>query len=286
MKLDMPSLSHNDYIARPTAPPPGSVRFMHIPKTAGTSLTDCLARMYRDTYAFHLSYGIEAGEINAFNAALKKQAPRLVMGHYPLRTGNDYLDSMPTITFLRDPIKRVESFCHHVARGDSAYLRDKFPPENFSYRSFLASGNFELENLITKSLVGFAHYERHKSDKDGIYQEAIDLLENRLLAFGLIERFDESMALFAHKLKWHSFGTWIKLNTKKKTLSTSPLSDQDRNGIAELNDLDIRLFSYARGLFNKRLEEVPDMALSLEQQAIANKRARFYLNIRKHWKVV
>ena len=133
------------------------LRFLHIAKTAGTTFRAVLDRQYSPNEIFAFTGDVPA-DVQRFNALPKEDRSgfRLFIGHAPIISGIEAADNAETITFLRNPVSRVKSFCNHVAEGKSPYLRDEFPPDRFDLDRFLDSGNNELSNLQTKMLINRA----------------------------------------------------------------------------------------------------------------------------------
>jgi hypothetical protein len=81
------------------------LRFLHIPKTAGSTFTGCLAYQYFGKRHFSFTGHYQA-DINRFMSlsTSKKQKIALFTGHAPILTGIDIADNAKTITFLREPV--------------------------------------------------------------------------------------------------------------------------------------------------------------------------------------
>jgi len=233
------------------------VRFMHIPKTAGTTMNDVLLREYGRGRSFVISDDIPSN-IARFHALpeKKRNTIRVFLGHARIVTGLPDADDARTITFLRDPVKRVKSFCQHVSEGKSPYLVEQFPPSTFDLGEFLASGNTELSNLQTKFLIengtgmdSGAITEMSESQARGM---ALDNLTRKVSCFGLQEYFEESLILFSQELGWRRmpfFGFSNRSNTRK------PLEFKRRHveRIVELNTVDIELYKAAKDVFLNRV---------------------------------
>ena len=171
---------------------------------------------------------------------------RLFIGHAPIISGIEAADDAEIITFLRDPVRRVKSFCNHVAEGKSPYLREEFPPDRFDLDRFLDSGNNELSNLQTKMLINRADSgswgSLTTSQLATATDAALDTLFNRLSLYGIQEYFDQSLLLICAHFRW-------------KTPLYRPLNERKGNGlifeerhlarIAELNALDIAVYRRA-----------------------------------------
>lgn len=226
-----------------------TIRFLHIPKTAGTAFTGILKRLYPGTIHFSFSSNIKA-DIERFNnlPEKKRKEIKVFKGHAPISTGLLEADAASIITLLRDPIERVKSFCQHVSEGKAPNLRKMFPPERFDLDLFLENGSEQLSNLQTKMLINSGHsssgYLLETLSPFEAKQMALENLRKKVLHFGLTEFFDESLIIFARAFDWP---TPYYLHKNQKDL-TKPLKFNDRHlrRLAELNSIDIEVYSAAR----------------------------------------
>lgn len=224
------------------------LRFLHIPKTAGTTFTNILIEQYGNENYFQFTGDIDQDLINFKSLPNDKQSQvSLFTGHAPIKTGLELADSIDVVTFLRDPIDRVKSFCQHASEGKSPYLLKDFPPEEFDLSKFLSTPIFELENLQTKMLINKG---RSAVRIQMPPSEAIDLAMDNLIrktTFGLVEYFDESLILFQQQYRW-----------KLPVYSSSNKKDKNRliefkphhiDKIKQLNAMDIELYDKAKLYF-------------------------------------
>lgn len=229
------------------------LRFLHIPKTAGTTFTDILQRQYFRKMSFHFSGDITS-DIKRFKALSKIDRDKVILftGHSPFITGINRADSATTITLLRDPISRVKSFCQHVAEGKSPYLANDFPPETFRLDDFLESGNGELSNLQTKMLVNYGPLLFENISASEAKDLALDNLFNKISYFGFQEYFDESLIVFILALNWR-----MPLYSSKNEKNTSKLIQFEKRHlkrIAELNAIDMEVYRLAKEQFECLLD--------------------------------
>lgn len=229
------------------------LRFLHIPKTAGSTFTGILKRQYFGKKSFGFTGNITS-DIKRFEALSENDRENVVLftGHAPIVTGIKKADIATTITFLRDPISRVKSFCQHVSEGKSPYLIDDFPPETFSIDDFLESGNGELSNLQTKMLVNhgrcatpllFENMSASEETKDA----ALDNLFNKISHFGFQEYFDESLIVFSLALNWRM--PLYASRNKKNTSKLIRFEKRHLKRIAELNAVDMEVYRLAKEQF-------------------------------------
>jgi hypothetical protein len=233
------------------------IRFLHIPKTAGTSLFACLRRLYPGEDLFFADDW--HADVERYRQLDPCQQERIVVfgGHAPRVTGEPAIDRLPTVTLLRDPVSRVKSFCQHVSEGKSAYLLEAFPPHAFDLDAFLASGNEELENMQTKALVGDVYHRLPDLEPRQIVERAVRVLADDLTAFGLVERLGESLMLFRHRLGWAAWPECGRLNERDRSKPLAFSRAQVRK-IRALNALDIAVYQAAARIFRDRVAAVAD----------------------------
>ena len=235
------------------------LRFLHIPKTAGSTFTAILCRQYFGKKNFGFT-GDLSSDIKRFEALSECDRDNVVLfyGHAPIVTGVKEADNATTITFLRDPINRVKSFCQHVYEGKSPYIVNDFSPDSFSIDHFLESGNLELSNLQTKFLVNTGNCVSPLMVENMATSEAKDLaldnLFNKISHFGLQEYFDESLIVFSSALNWR-----MPIYTSKNKENMSNLihfEERHLQRIAELNAIDVEVYRLAKEQFTGLLNSV------------------------------
>lgn len=231
------------------------LRFIHIPKTAGTTFTQILKKQYPGKNNFFSFSGNIAVDLPRYNSLKEKEKKKidLFTGHAPIVTGIPEADNTILIVLLRDPVSRVKSFCQHVSEGKSPYLLKKFPPESFDLETFLKCGNPELSNMQTKMLINEGPCASPYLIKNMSQTEARDIalhnLLNRISCFGIQEYFEESVFLFSKYFQWKikSYESLNKKNSEKKLIFNRSHIEK----IVELNALDIDIYNVAKEIFFK-----------------------------------
>lgn len=244
-----------------SGPDPRPIRFLHIPKTAGTSLNIFLDRFHppEHIFVFKASEPLERSlaTLRTLGPDLC-QAIRLYRGHAPLTVGDPHVDGARTFTFLRDPVSRVVSFCHHLAEGKKKSHMLSEPSgcpsgPDFDLDSFLSSGEPELENLQTRMLVGEESYRSLKlSGSDKELRAALSAAFSRLEFVGVQEKFEEGLLLASL-----AFGWWPSLSAAKRSNVRSPgnllaFTDTHLGLIRKLNRMDAVAHDMARSLHDER----------------------------------
>jgi hypothetical protein len=247
-------------------------RFLHIPKTAGSTFSHILMQVYGGVGRFFFQ-GTLSSDLERFMALppAQRRGIRLFLGHAPLVTGIAAADQALTITLLREPISRVQSFCQHVFEGKSEYLRATYPPESFDLDRFLASGNGELSNLHTKFLINRGCCGSQRG-LDGLPAAdardlALEHLFHRVAHFGLQEYFEDSLRLFTSALRWRL----PKYHAENRRRSDRRLEFKPRHleQIAALNAIDLEVYQAARRTFcHERMGWARRGALAIHQGMI------------------
>lgn len=233
------------------------LRFLHIPKTAGSTFSRILRNQYKGEGVFRFKGDNEADR-KRFSSLTEEEQRSITLftGHAPFISGVKEADEIPLITILRDPVSRVKSFCQYVSEGKSSYLLNKFPPETFTLDEFLYSNNSELSNLQSRMLINF---ERNDSGlvistlaPEEIKAKALDNLFNKVACYGLQEYFDESLIRFSSMLKW-SAPHYENMN-KKNRKRLLKFEERHISRIVELNSIDIEFYEAAKERFLTAIE--------------------------------
>jgi hypothetical protein len=246
-----------------------AIRFLHIPKTAGSTLSSILQRQYLGKKMFSLSGNPNIDEHNfSLRSEHYKANTRLFLGHSQIESGIERADTGIIITILRDPVERVKSFCQHAAEGKSEYLRDRFPPESFKLDDFLACGDISLSNLQTRFLIGHAKFET--LNKNEAIEQALENLFNKISYYGIQEHFDESLIIFSKALNWR-LPVYIRKNTKNLNKSIS-FEQRHIKTIIELNEIDLAVYRKAKDHFIKIINSKLFDKEKLAKLQISNKK--------------
>lgn len=102
-----------------------AVIFLHLPKTAGTTLNR-IARRHYAPEAVHALGPRAQDEIAAFQALGKRERERVrfLTGHMAFGLHEDLPAPSRYITLLRHPVERVISFFYYIRHMGQHYLHD------------------------------------------------------------------------------------------------------------------------------------------------------------------
>lgn len=223
--------------------------FLHIPKTGGMSAQTALKWVYGPGSVHHLpDMGDKLNHWKATEAPKRVQMQDLVTGHARYGLHRHLVGKCRYFTILRHPIERVVShYFYNRARNPNSLLA------SLPLQEFLQS-----DHPITDSnrQVQFLSAMDPETDSEAALATAKNRLQNEFAAFGLTERFDESLLLFRRRLGWSRmpFYVYRKVNTDRP--STDELSQKTIEAVRTHNELDLALYRFAQERFETLWETI------------------------------
>lgn len=203
--------------------------FVHIEKTAGTSLIHILRRNYFLRYldvrpyntsskGVFLPEDLSVGlRINPFIECIAGHAIHPYVGLERVVGKIDY------ITVLRDPVKRYVSQYQHWVEKKGLHI---------AFEEFME--HEELHDLQCRKIAGAADSE-----------QAIDMISDKFITVGVLERFDEFLVLLRRTLGWGKGSIrYAVRNTARNRGLAAGILEKYRDEIVERNQEDKRLYDY------------------------------------------
>jgi Galactose-3-O-sulfotransferase len=230
--------------------------FVHIPKTAGTTLTGVLRGNFPAGgvrtigNVFHGAGGVDAGPV----VKLRESGPvvtrdiYLLGGHLPFGV-HQYLPSDTRyLTFLRDPVERTLSHYYRLLT-----VRKRNPiPEGMTFEQVLGGGEYLYDNLQTRMLSTTP--EPFGEVTEEMLEQAKQNLGTAFVCFGLADRFDESLVLLKRRLGLRSI-----LYVSKRMTANRPRTEESKEDLAPIaerfNAYDIELYRWASEQFEQTIAE-------------------------------
>ncbi len=218
---------------------PWPLFFLHIHKTAGSSLRQWLEQTVGDSNIMNTYGGLRPDWQTRWP---HKRKPLLISGHNDI----GYLDSMPwdihVITVLREPSDQVRSYYQQMQRRlnqISIDTMDEFP----TFVEFL-TGHKWVYNYQTQRLAGLPDDRAIRAEPEKWLAVAKENLDN-LYWFGLFEQIEVSVDRLNEKLGWSAkkrakFGHFNPSEHPRVTLT-----EQEQQLLEAATVLDRKLYAYA-----------------------------------------
>jgi hypothetical protein len=247
-------------------PHPPLIVFVHIPKTAGATVKFMFANAYsrgalRDAGNYLTRPEAAVSRVSTPPRggweAWSRRGGRVTIGHTPYGLFRQHVPARTRyITFLRDPVERVLSHYHRHLRltGTPADQRKPGLQLTASIEEALDLGLPELSNLATRLLCDFP------PPPGELPATALDVAKANLREFafvGIQERFEESIVLLQRR-----FGlglvSYLDRHVADDRPTTEEIPEEQRAKIAEQNQLDAELYSFAQELFEEAVAATDD----------------------------
>ena len=244
--------------------------FIHIRKTAGSSLRSLLANQFPASAIFSNAHSVQVRHRWVRIQSRENPSPtpnaQFVTGHLDF----DYVDRFaqpPTVlTVLREPIALALSAYYFYRGNDEQFfstLRDDWSADVYEsrrrftnraqqlgLRRFLieekATARAWLSNVQTRQLAGASCADLTDNDPDLLEVALANLKRCDLV--GLVERLDETLLLLGQMMGWGRIGPMPHLNDTPFT-GTDEVDAESLNVLRSWNALDLRLYDVACSLF-------------------------------------
>jgi hypothetical protein len=248
-----------------------SVIFIHVPKAAGTTLN----RLIEWEYPLLQIYSVDPYFFKWSSAHLWRLSKRrlkrfrVFKGHMMFGLHEILPQPATYITILRDPVDRVMSAFYFMRNYKLHPLYWKFRRENWTLEDFVT--RLPRDNVQCK-FIGGAVYEEPCTAE--ICERAKENLVRHFSVAGLLERFEESLALLKLRFGWR-LNNYSSFNVTRTRPNKRDLPKSTLELIQERNRFDIELYECGAQLFqaavNKNAGEVSDILRELEAARIQNR---------------
>ncbi|MEO5718966.1 MAG: sulfotransferase family 2 domain-containing protein [Chthoniobacterales bacterium] len=221
--------------------------FLHIPKTAGTTLNRIIEWQYNPLSIFTMDpYRIRATpeRLKQLSEARRRRL-RMVRGHFYYGI-HEYLPQGATyITMLREPVARFLSAYYFLQRRPLHPMHRKVKTERIGVEDFIRLTP-QRQNLQTSLIAGI---KSPGKCEESTLEIAKENLVKSFSIVGLSERFEESLMLIAKTFDWE-----IPFYENRKVSKTRPKVEPSAvEMIKEHNRLDLELYEFGKGLFEASL---------------------------------
>jgi hypothetical protein len=244
--------------------------FLHLQKTGGSSLNLRLRDCFGATAVFPTreeQEGVTAVvDVDHLLAQfrLRRDAIRVIVGHFPLCITDVLGVPLTTFTVLRDPVERTLSLLRRRSTIAGTFqgrdLEDIY-------------ADAELRDIIDNHMVKLLSLDAAEMESTPLVQvvafdderlaTAKHNLEHRIDTFGLQEHLDDFCYELSQRYGWDLGAARVANRT-----AHVPVSDELRQRIAQDNRYDVELYAFATELWHERRERVrsPELATDRRQQ--------------------
>lgn len=244
----------------------GTLLFLHVPKTGGTSMRKDVGDAYLPSercFIYDDPSVADASTLSRYKALPEeaRRQIRLIFGHYPYGLHDSVPGESAYVAVVREPVDRVvsvyEHYRHHKglryrlmtngarSRDRSALERAEIEARSLDLEAWVFERRpTEVDNQMVRQLAGAPRIPFGECG-DELLVSALEHVDDRF-AMLLVQ---EEMAASLQRLSRH-IGRAIKAGRRRKVNRRRPqLEDVEahaRERIAELNRLDIELYRHAR----------------------------------------
>ncbi len=251
--------------------------FLHIGKTAGTTMRRILRRQYatdeillirnrevrgrgtdpsRPNREQTLEYFSELSE-------RERARPRLIIAHTIFGLHRWVPGPSTYVTLLRDPVSLTISQYSYVARNPRHPLYENIASRYPTLDTYVRSGvALETDNSQIRAISGDTSTP-FGGCTEAMLETAKANIEGHFAVVGLTERFDESLMLFRRAFGWSNL-YYVKTNVTRLAQKET-VSSATRAFIEEQNHLDRELYRWAEERFRRAFEEDPELRASAER---------------------
>ena len=223
--------------------------FIHIPKTAGTTLHLIMERQYHSgkitTIHTPLENAPQICRIQELSTSQKRKI-QLIKGHTFFGWHEFLPQSCSYFTILREPIERFISNYFFLLKKEGHPLGQKLVEQKVTLEDFV---NWKGEdNYQTRYLAKHIGEKNLDIKNEDCTRQTLELAKKNLTenfaVVGTVEEFDKTLLILKNTFKWENIYYKVR-NKNKQRPANSLIPQKTLDLIKEKNKLDLELYQYA-----------------------------------------
>ena len=231
--------------------------FLHIPKTAGTTLHDIIERQYDSDQIY--TFGSDAhASVEKFRSlsVLEREKIQMLRGHMAFGLHELLPSTNNYFTILREPVERVISYYNFILRTPDHYLYQKIQSEKLSLLELLQS---KIPLMMNDAQVRLLSGVWGDAPFGEVSIEMLNTAEHNLQQFfvvvGITKEFDKTLFLLQNVLNWESSILYERQNVSNDRTAANMMPVETINLIRQHNQMDIKLYEFAKTLFSHQIKK-------------------------------
>lgn len=235
---------------------------LHIPKTAGISLSRLIVRQFREEQVYHIRdgkhssapiYGSHHGPEEDFKQLSdeRKLSYRCVVGHMHYGLHREISGSCRYVTLVRDPVERVLSqygqYQRMVESNEMGPGEKSMPLDEYCRVKSRAADNQQVRFLCGRA------FDKHPRQEN--LELAKEHLRSHFLLVGTLERFDEAVLALYRTCNWGDPPA-VKENVGSHRPQQEAVDKHFLRWLEDNNPLDRDLHSLANSLLDQTIDRL------------------------------
>jgi hypothetical protein len=230
--------------------------FLHLPKTAGSSLTAILEQQYSPERSYSTSFSAHHpdGSLAGFHALPPEQMAKieLLYGHMPYGLHEKLPRPAEYFTLLREPVSRVVSNYFFEGREPSSAIYDRVHSGAMDIEAYLDYiRDLGIDNIQTRMIAGIYDPAGGPPMTGEILARAQKNLEKHFVLVGLQEAFEDTYLMLRRRYGW-PYTVLPRRGVAPRKQKRATVPDNVLERIAREHRYDAELYEFARTLMAQR----------------------------------
>lgn len=232
--------------------------FLHINKTGGDCLWKSMRRCFEKAAdwqtSFFLNYDPLRSDLLERMSSERRRELRFLCGHFSFGDHKRLPIPSSYISLLRNPIDRaISMYYSYQVNPKNPYYKQA---NSLIFEDFICDSSVfhYFNNDQTRLLAGLSTEE----NSEAMLDIATVNIEKYFAFCGLFEEFDETCLLLKRVLGWNEL-FFTRSNTTAIRPKVTEISQRLRDLLEEQNELDFKLYSFVKSLFEKVKASHPDL---------------------------